>query len=307
MLVERLMGSALNQTAQESGGAPPSQYYNGRMKQDRQFILISEILYWLVEHQSDQPGLRQLSERFGLSEFHLQRTFQEYTGVSPKQYLKFLTKERALACLRMGSNVFETSLDCGLSGPGRLHDLLITTEAVSPGEARRAGLGLSIRHGFGMSPFGESLIAWTPRGLCFLGFCRNGARGDALGELQAQWPQAEFVESPRMGRQKLDEVFSGSAEAPLRLWLHGSPFQLRVWQALLRIPPGTLAAYGHVAQGLGQPRATRAVASAIGKNPLSWLIPCHRVITSLGAPGGYRWGIETKLAMIGLESARAGR
>jgi AraC family transcriptional regulator of adaptative response/methylated-DNA-[protein]-cysteine methyltransferase len=275
------------------------------MKQTRQFSLVSEMLYWLVEHQMDQPGLRDLSARFGLSESHLQRMFQEFTGVTPKQYLKFLTKEQALSRLRTGSNVLDASLDCGLSGPGRLHDLLITTEAISPGEARRAGFGLAIHFGYGCSPFGDSLIAWTSRGLCFLGFCRNMTRQRALAELCAQWPQARFVAAPGEASRILEEVFGGSTQKPLKVWLHGSPFQLKVWQALLRIPSGTLTAYGQLARSLEMPRAGRAVGSAIGSNPLSWLIPCHRVITSLGAPGGYRWGIDTKMAMIGVESARA--
>lgn len=277
------------------------------MKQAQQFALVAEILYWLVENHVEQPGLRDLSARFGLSESHLQRTFQAFTGVSPKQYLKFLTKEQALANLRAGNSVLEASLNCGLSGPSRLHDLLITTEAISPGEARRAGHGLEIQYGFGISPFGDSLIAWTQRGVCFLGFCRNLRQEHALAELQSQWPRARFARAPHQAHQRLEEVFGESTGQPLRVWLHGSPFQLKVWQALLCIAPGNLAAYGEIARSLNIPQAARAVGGAIGSNPISWLIPCHRVITRLGTPGGYRWGIDTKMAMIALESARAAR
>lgn len=275
------------------------------MKQQQQHALIAEALHWLVRHQPEQPGLKQLSARFGLSESHMQRSFQEFTGVSPKQFLKFLTKEQALERLNKGQNVFDASLDCGLSGPGRLHDLLVTTEAMSPGEARRAGHGLTIEYGFGMTPFGDCVVAWTPRGLCFLGFCENKSHEQAVHEISRQWPAAKLTLRPRLAAQHLQEVFAGSTDAPLRVWLHGSPFQLRVWQALLEIPAGANCTYAQIASHLGQPRAARAVGSAVGSNPVSWLIPCHRVITSLAKPGGYRWGIDTKLAIIGYEAARA--
>ncbi len=290
---------------QESGGIEQLQYYNCHMKQAKRYALVSEMLHWLTEHQEVQPGLQEISKNFGLSESYLQRTFHEFTGVSPKQFLKHLTKEQALARLRSGTNVFDTSLECGLSGPGRLHDLLVTTEAVTPGEARRGGKGLEISYGNGMTPFGPCLIGWTERGLCFLGFSRSMGKAAAVDELQGQWPAARLVEDITKAERFLDAIFSNASPNPTTVWLRGSPFQLKVWEALLRIPVGSHCTYGQIADFIGQPKASRAVGTAIGSNPVSLLIPCHRVITSLATPGGYRWGIPTKLALIACEASSA--
>ena len=201
--------------------------------------------------------------------------------------------------------MLDAALDAGLSGPGRLHDLLLTTDAVTPGEARRRGADLTLSTGIGPTPFGPALVAWTERGLTFLAFTRE--RGEALAreELAAQWPDARFVEAPTEAQRWLGRVFEGSESGPLPLWLRGSPFQLKVWEALLAIPPGTHSSYGQLAAALGKPSASRAVGTAVGRNPVSWLIPCHRVITRSGTLGGYRWGLTTKQAMIGVEAAAA--
>lgn len=280
-------------------------YYNGEMKQVDHYPLIAEMLHWLTEHQVDQPGLAALSQQFGISEYHLQRTFQAFAGVTPKQFLKFLTKEQALARLKRGEDVLQASLECGLSSPSRLHDLLVTTEAVTPGQARRKGAGLEIARGLGITPFGEALIAWTARGICFLAFCHTKTALEAADELKRQWPAANYRVDNDAAIQWLRRIFEVSGDQPLRLWLHGSPFQLQVWQALLRIPAGVHCSYGQLASLLGRPSAARAVGRAVGSNPVSWLIPCHRVISSLATPGGYRWGIPTKMAMVGYEAARA--
>jgi AraC family transcriptional regulator of adaptative response/methylated-DNA-[protein]-cysteine methyltransferase len=292
---------------QESGGAITTRYYNCGMTQANHYTLIADMLHWLTTEQATQPGLQELAQRFGLSEFYLQRTFQEFTGVTPKQFLKFLTKEQAIARLQSGSSVFEASLDSGLSGPGRLHDLLISTEAITPGEARRAGLGVDIHYGLGTSPFGECLLGWTRRGVCFLAFCQEISAAGAQRQLQEQWPAAQLIESQAEAKNRLRHIFARSTNQPIRVWLHGSPFQLKVWQALLQIPEGGHCNYGQIAHYLGRPKAARAVGTAIGANPVSWLIPCHRVITSLATPGGYRWGIPAKMAMIGVEAAHAAR
>lgn len=268
------------------------------------YELISQALYWLVENQHAQPSLKDLSDHFGLSVFHLQKTFQEMAGISPKQFLKHLGKEEAMIRLKQGQTVLDTAFDLGFSGPGRLHDLLVTTEAVTPGQARQSGHGVSMNYGFGDTPFGDALIAWTPRGISFLGFCHLHGRKHSLSGLSKQWPGVALTHRPDQANAQLQRVFGDKREKHLQLWLKGSPFQLKVWEALLEIPPSVHCSYGQIARHLAIPRASRAVGTAISKNPISWLIPCHRVLTSMAKLGGYRWGIETKQVMIGFEAGQ---
>lgn len=273
------------------------------MNSQAHYQLIGDALHWLCQNQQRQPTLEELAEHIGLSPHYLQRLFQQWVGISPKQFLKYLTKNQALERLRQGQTVFESALDSGLSGPGRLHDLLVTTEAMTPGEARRKGRGVQINHGFGATPFGEALLAWNERGICFLGFSQEKGRHHSLQQLGGQWPDATLEENPAEAQIRLSEIFDVRDQGQLKIWLRGTPFQLLVWEALLKIPPGMHCTYGQVASFAGKPGASRATGSAIGRNPVSWLIPCHRVITSLGTPGGYRWGINTKQAIIGFEAA----
>jgi len=291
--------------SQESGGQGISTDYNSNMTNSRHYETVSKVLYWLVENQHSQPSLRQLSDHFRISEFHLQKTFQDFAGVSPKQFLKHLSKEEAIARLKQGETVLDTAIDIGLSGPGRLHDLLVTTEAVTPGQVRLPGNNIHMHYGFGSTPFGEALIAWTNRGISFLGFSRNQGREKSFSGLTKQWPMVSLEENIPEAVAYLDTVFGNKGKLPIKVWLRGSPFQLKVWEALLRIPPSSHCTYGQIASYLGKPGASRATGSAIGKNPVSWLIPCHRVITSMGTLGGYRWGLDTKQAMIGVESSHA--
>ncbi len=272
---------------------------------DAHYDMVAEALRYLVEHQAEQPSLGELARHLGRSEAHVQKRFQAQAGLSPKQFVKALTRDRALARLRAGATVLDAALDSGLSGPGRLHDLLISTDAVTPGEARRLGAGVTLHRGIGPTPFGPALLAWTERGITFLGFTRDLGREASIAELEAQWPDAGFQDDDRGAALRLAEIFDEARTRPLPVWLRGSPFQLKVWEALLAIPPGHHASYGHLASRLGQPSASRAVGTAIGRNPVSWLIPCHRVITGAGTLGGYRWGLATKQAMIGVESALA--
>ena len=273
------------------------------MQRNRQYKLVSETIQWVAEHQSAQPDLQRLSSEMGVSPHHLQRTFQAWAGVSPKQFLKSLTRNAALERLKRGSSVLDAALDTGLSGPGRLHDLMISTDALTPGEIRKHGEGVQIDYGFGETLFGKALIAWTPRGVNFLGFCEENGAESTLATLREQWARAKFRENPTAAQRWLDDIFSGSDEKPIPLWLRGSPFQLKVWEALLEIPEGTHTTYGRLAKRIGHPGAARAVGSAIGSNPVSWIIPCHRVIRQMGEMGGYRWGGFTKRAMIGFEAA----
>jgi len=269
-----------------------------------QYELIARAIHWVADHQPEQPNLDSLAEAMGVSPFHLQRTFQDWAGVTPKQFLQSLTRRAALQRLLAGSNVLDAALSVGLSGPGRLHDLMVTTEALTPGEIRKRGAGVSLELGFGETPFGGALVCWSPRGLNFLGFCEESGREDALAELRGRWSNAAFNQNPDGAQAWLDEVFAPNHGQPLRLWLRGSAFQLKVWEALLHIPEGLHASYGSLARHIGQPAATRAVGSAVGANPLAWIIPCHRVIRQVGELGGYRWGTVTKKAMIGFEATR---
>lgn len=273
------------------------------MDTQRHYQLISDTLHWLFQNQQSQPTLEETARHVGLSPHYLQRLFQGWVGVSPKQFMKYLTKAAALERLKQGETVLDSALAIGLSGPGRLHDLIISTEAMTPGEARRKGLGVELNYGYGITPFGDALLAWTGRGICFLGFCLENGESHIQAELRQQWPDAAMTEDAATAAQKLAEIFIEKEQKNLKIWLRGSPFQLRVWEALLKIPPGTHCTYGQVAAFTGNASASRATGSAIGRNPVSWLIPCHRVIGKLGTMGGYRWGLHTKQAMIGFEAA----
>jgi AraC family transcriptional regulator, regulatory protein of adaptative response / methylated-DNA-[protein]-cysteine methyltransferase len=274
------------------------------MQTNRHYELIARAIRFVAEHQPKQPDLALLASELNVSPHHLQRTFQDWAGVSPKQFLKSLTRDAAIQRLMAGGSVLDTSISVGLSGPGRLHDLLITTEALTPGEVRNRGKGVNLSFGFGDTPFGQTLVSWTARGLNFLGFCEELGAGRVLGELRELWAQADFVEQPLEAQVWLHRVFDGSQDQPLPLWLRGSPFQLKVWEALMTIPDGASVTYAGLARKIGQPTAARAVGSAVGANPLAWIIPCHRVIRQHGEPGGYRWGVITKRAVIGYESTR---
>ena len=281
--------------------------YNNPMESQYHYQLIADALKWLDQHQQSQPGLEELSDHIGLSPQYLQRLFQEWAGVSPKQFLKYLTKTQALDRLRQGHSVLDVALSSGLSGSGRLHDLLITTQAMTPGEAKKMGLGVEMDFGYGDTPFGEALIAWNERGVCFLGFCYQNGKQHAWIQFNQQWPDAEASENPVQAGRKLNEIFTTKNRKELKVWLRGSPFQLIVWEALLSLPAGTHCTYGQLASFSGNAGASRATGSAIGRNPVAWIIPCHRVINSLGTLGGYRWGINTKQAMIGYEAANTAR
>ena len=274
------------------------------MRASPHYELIAASLRWLAEHQADQPDLASLAEAMDVSAFHLQRIFQQWAGVTPKQFLKSLTRGAALQRLQAGESVLQASLSTGLSGPGRLHDLLVTTEAMTPGEARSKANGVQLSYGSGQSPFGPALIVWSSRGICFLGFTLEQGRKGAFDALQHQWSNAEFFEDTAGAECWLEQVFEGCGDTPLPVWLRGSPFQLKVWEALLAIPEDINVTYGQIARSIGKPGAAQAVGKAVGSNPVSWLIPCHRVIRQLGELGGYRWGLGTKSAMIGLEASR---
>lgn len=265
---------------------------------------IAKAIRWLVAHYDRQPTLERAAEIAHMSPAHFSRVFQRWVGVGPKLFVKHLTLEHLKARLDDGDDLWTATTSAGLSGLGRVHDHFVTLEAVTPGEFRRRGDGLSIDYGFHPSPFGEMFVAATARGVCFLAFIESADdRKRAIADLESTWPGASLVENPG-ATAPLAEAIAAAGDAPLRVHVPGTNFQVQVWRALLRIPEGVVTTYGDVARAIGRPNATRAVASAIGANPVSWLIPCHRVIRTSGALGGYRWGLETKRALLAFEEAR---
>jgi AraC family transcriptional regulator, regulatory protein of adaptative response / methylated-DNA-[protein]-cysteine methyltransferase len=268
---------------------------------------IEQALKFLEAQARQQPSLAALAGHLGLSEFHCQRLFRRWAGISPKDFLQCLTLQRAKELLAESRSLLETSLEVGLSSSSRLHDLFLGLEAMTPGEFKRQGVGLTLRWGVHPTPFGAALFAATDRGLCALSFLETAAPGKDLGELQARWPGAILAEEPRYTQSFAQAVvgrMKGEQTAPLPLVLKGSSFQLQVWKALLRIPEGALVTYGDLASLAETPKASRAVGSALAMNPIGYLIPCHRVIRATGALGEYHWGSPRKRALVGMEGAR---
>jgi len=270
---------------------------------------IARVLRYVDAHHAEQPSLSTLAREAGLSEFHFHRLFSTWAGVTPKNFLQWRTFSRAQGLLREGRSVLAASLESGLSGPGRLHDLCIRLEAASPGEIKSGGAGWTIKAGFSSTPFGDCLAAQSPRGICHLSFW-DGNRKEAWNELKQLWPNARWQRDDAAMQGLLSGVFvradRSRSRRPLTAYVRGTDFQLRVWRALLRIPSGRLTTYGQLAAALGTPSAARAVGSAVGSNELAWLIPCHRVIRQTGMAGEYRWGAVRKQAMIAWEAIRGG-
>jgi AraC family transcriptional regulator of adaptative response/methylated-DNA-[protein]-cysteine methyltransferase len=268
------------------------------------YLRIEQAIRYLEANYQRQPDLAEIAASVHLSEFHFQRLFTHWVGISPKRYLQFLTKESAKNWLKASASLLEAAYASGLSGPSRLHDLFVTCEAVTPGEFKHKGEGLQITYGIHPSPFGECLLAVTGRGICSLMFVPGKDREAALATFRHDWQQAELSEDPARTRPLLEQVFSSPSEKPLPLHLLGTNFQMKVWEALLRIPAGALTTYTAVAQSIGRPTAARAVSNAVAHNPIAYIIPCHRVIRESGEMGGYRYGIPRKRAMLEWETAR---
>jgi AraC family transcriptional regulator of adaptative response/methylated-DNA-[protein]-cysteine methyltransferase len=272
------------------------------------YARIERALRFLNTHYLRRPTLDEIAAHIHLSPFHFERLFQRWAGTSPKRFLQYLAKEHAKALLQDSRSLLDAAFESGLSGTGRLHDLFVSCEAVTPGEYKRRGEGVTIEYGFHHTPFGECLLAKTERGICALRFLSAPSKRAALRGLRDEWPAAGFVENDGETGEICGRIFSGAAKdvsTPFHLYLRGTNFQLKVWQALLTIPSGRLAKYGDLAAKIGAPSASRAVGTALGRNPVAYLIPCHRVIRSLGVMGDYRWGHERKQAMIGWEAVQA--
>jgi AraC family transcriptional regulator of adaptative response/methylated-DNA-[protein]-cysteine methyltransferase len=272
------------------------------------YARIEQAILFLERHAREQPRLEEVAASVGLSPYHFQRLFTRWAGISPKRFLQFQTLEFAKQLLAERRSLLEVTHETGLSSSSRLHDLFISLEAVTPGEFKLGGSGLDIRYGVHDSPFGEYLLAVCGRGLCGLHFLAGESEDEAVRRLQEDWPRASLTGSPEVTAAWAGRIFPSrrrQAPQPLGLLVKGSNFQLKVWEALLRIPPGSVATYQDIATAIGAPGAVRAVGTAVGENPVAFLIPCHRVIRKTGAFGGYRWGAPRKRALLAWEAARS--
>ena len=257
----------------------------------------------------DQPSLETLAAETGETPTGLQKLFTRWAGLSPKAFLQAVTLDHARRLLDDGAPLLDASYELGLSGPGRLHDLFVTHEAITPGDYKSRGAGLEIFWGFHASPFGQALVMVTERGLCGLAFADEGAGEAAFADMAHRWPNARFTENAGRTAPYAARIFdpqNWQADRPLRIVMIGTDFQIRVWEALMRIPMNSAASYANIAAAIGKPKASRAVGAAIGANPLSFVVPCHRALGKSGALTGYHWGLTRKRAMLGWEAGQAG-
>ena len=269
---------------------------------------VRQVIELISADYREQPSLEAIAARLDQSPTQLQKTFTRWAGLSPKGFLQAVTLDHAKRLLRQEEMpLLEASIEVGLSGPGRLHDLFVTHEAMSPGEWKARGQGLTIRYGFHPSPFGIALVMITERGLAGLAFADPGEEQAALDDMRCRWPNADYVEDQAATAEDAQRIFEPgrwSAERPLRVVLIGTDFQVRVWESLLKIPLGKAVTYSDIAHDIGQPTAMRAVGAAVGRNPISFVVPCHRALGKNGALTGYHWGLTRKRAMLGWESAQ---
>jgi AraC family transcriptional regulator of adaptative response/methylated-DNA-[protein]-cysteine methyltransferase len=271
---------------------------------------IEQAILALEKNFRRQPSLDQIAKSVALSEYHFQRLFSRWVGISPKRFLQFLTKEYAKELIKNSPNLLDVAYESGLSGTGRLHELFVTCEAVTPGEFKNKGEGLQIFFGFHPTPFGHCLLAVTDRGICHLSFVKEGERTQAIKSLQKEWENAKITIAPNKTRPLVEQIFNpikNGKPRPLHLLLSGTNFQIKVWEALLKIPAGAVASYEDIAARIGLPKASRAVGNAVAQNPVAYIIPCHRVVRKLGEFGNYRWGAARKKAILGWEMARRER
>lgn len=261
----------------------------------------------MIDTADDPVSLEDIAADMGMSPAHFQRVFSRWVGVSPKRYQQYLTLGHAKTLLRERFTTLDASHSVGLSGSGRLHDLFLRWEAMSPGAFARSGAGLEIYWGWFESPFGPAIVMGTEKGICGMGFAAEMGEEAAMQDLISRWPEASFIEDPMMLRPWVLRAF-GAEDGKLDkapLYLIGAPFQIKVWEALLSIPSGQVTTYSEIAQSVGSPRAVRAVGTAVGRNPISWLIPCHRALRKSGELGGYHWGLPMKRAMLAFETVQS--
>lgn len=270
---------------------------------DLNFDRIARAITYIGENFKKQPALDEVAEKVHLSPYHFQRLFTEWAGVSPKKFLQYISVEHAKKVLQQQAGISKVAYETGLSGTSRLHDLFVNIERMTPGEYKNGGTGIEISYSHADTPFGQILVAATRKGVCHIGF----DDADGLSDLKGRFPQAQISEKSSHFQEDVVRLFTREWHdfESVKLHLRGSDFQLKVWEALLKIPSGQLTTYGNIARSIGKPNASRAVGTAIGSNPIAFLIPCHRVIQSSGHFGGYRWGTPRKTAMIGWEASKA--
>ncbi|MEM9716868.1 MAG: bifunctional helix-turn-helix domain-containing protein/methylated-DNA--[protein]-cysteine S-methyltransferase [Pseudomonadota bacterium] len=264
------------------------------------YDVIARAIKEIGDSRKDHPSLEDISARVGLSPAHFQRVFSQWAGVSPKRYQQYLTLNHAKDLLERRVTVFDTSDEVGLSSSSRLHDLFLTWEAMTPGDFAKKGAGLTISYDWMDSPYGDMLVMVTDRGICGMAFGGEFGRATSEADMMSRWPDATYVHDPAKTRALAGNLEGGEA----KLHLIGAPFQIKVWEALLAIPSGQVTTYGDIAAHIGNPKAVRAVGTAVGRNPISWLIPCHRALRKSGELGGYHWGLPVKRAMLAREAAR---
>jgi AraC family transcriptional regulator of adaptative response/methylated-DNA-[protein]-cysteine methyltransferase len=271
------------------------------------YDIVRRAIAHISGHWRSQPEIEEIAEAAGVTPTDLHHLFRRWAGLTPKAFLQALTLDSARELLRGSASVLDATYEVGLSGPGRLHDLFVTHEAMSPGEWKSGGEGLTVSYGFHPSLFGTALIMATDRGLCGLAFSDLGEERAALDDMRRRWPKASYVEDSARTSAIAARIFDKNLwrqDRPLRVVLIGTDFEVRVWEALLRIPLGRATTYSNLAGSIGAPKAVRAVGAAVGKNPISFVVPCHRVLGKSGALTGYHWGITRKRAMLGWEAAR---
>ncbi len=271
------------------------------------YEIIRKVIETISVDYRDQPSLERLAAAAGLTPTALQKLFTRWAGLSPKAFLQAVTLDHARRLLDEGMPLLETALEVGMSGPGRLHDLFVTHEAMSPGDYKTRGAGLTIRYGMHISPFGIALVMVTERGLCGLAFADPGHEADALADMRGRWPNAAYVEDMAATAPYAARIFDPQRwrhEQPLRVVLIGTDFQVRVWKALMKIPMGRAVPYSAIAEDIGAANANRAVGAAVGANPISFVVPCHRAVGKSGALTGYHWGLTRKRAILGWEAGQ---
>jgi len=276
-----------------------------KVQDEINFNRITAAINYIQANFKSQPSLEEIAEKVNLSPFHFQKLFSEWAGTSPKRFLQYISISHAKKLLKENETLFNTALETGLSGTGRLHDLFINIEGMTPGEYKNGGENLNINYSFAESPFGNLIVASTQKGICHIAFYNEEL--SALSNLKKLFPLASYKQMMNLDQQNALFIFNHDWKKlnQIKLHLKGTDFQLKVWETLLKIPMGKLSTYGAIADKLQNPKASRAVGTAIGDNPVAFLIPCHRVIQSSGALGGYHWGMDRKSAIIGWEAAKA--
>ena len=269
---------------------------------------VRRAIVFISESWREQPPLDAIAAHVGLSAGHLQHVFTRWAGLSPKAFVQAITLNHARALLRDSASSLDAAYEVGLSGPGRLHDLFVTHEGMSPGTYKARGRGIAIAYGFHASPFGKALVMTTGAGLCGLAFADDGEEGAVFADMRSRWPDADYVEESELTGNYAGRIFDPArwrSETPLRIVFIGTDFEIRVWETLLRIPFGKASTYSDIAAHVGRPQAARAVGAAVGRNPVSFVVPCHRVLGKSGSLCGYHWGLTRKRAILGWEAGLA--